>query len=252
MKHGSLFSGIGGFDLAASWLGWDNVFHCEILEYNQKILKQHWPKAECFTDITKASFTKYANTIDVLTGGFPCQDISTSGRGAGIEGEKSGLWNEYKRAIKETNCNYIVAENSPNLINKGIEKILLDLSEMGYNAEWGCLRASSFGAYHERERCYVVAYSNSYGFQGILQRLGQGSSLLPKPSDKIILSSLPKSFEQLGDYKRIRETDGVPNQSHRIKACGNAVVPQVIVQIFKAINDAESERNVWRGQKTNT
>lgn len=240
MTHGSLFSGIGGFDLAAEWMGWENKFHCEILEYNRKILHQHWPNAESFEDITKAKFTKYANTIDVLTGGFPCQDISTSGRGGGIEGERSGLWTEYKRAIKETNCNYIVAENSPNLINKGLEKILLDLSEMGYNAEWGCLRASEFGAYHERERCYVIAYPDSNGFQGILQRLNKRGNVLPKPSNKIIIPSLPKSFEQLGNYPRIRESNGVPHQSHRIKALGNAVVPHVVLQIFKAIEQYES------------
>ncbi len=96
MKHGSLFSGIGGFDLAAEWMGWENVFHCEWNEFGKKVLKHYWPNAESFHDITKTDFTKYANQIDILTGGFPCQPYSAAGKRLGKEDERH-LWPEMLR-----------------------------------------------------------------------------------------------------------------------------------------------------------
>ena len=118
MKHGSLFSGIGGFDLAAQWMGWENVFHCEWNPFGQKILKHYWPKAESFNDITKSDFTKYANTIDILTGGFPCQPYSSAGQRKGKEDERH-LWPHMLRAIQEISPRYIVGENVRGLLNWG-------------------------------------------------------------------------------------------------------------------------------------
>jgi DNA (cytosine-5)-methyltransferase 1 len=100
MTHGSLFSGIGGFDLASEWMGWENKFHCEWNPFGQKVLHHYWPKAEQFTDITKSDFTKYANRIDILTGGFPCQPYSSAGKRLGKEDARH-LWPEMLRAIKE-------------------------------------------------------------------------------------------------------------------------------------------------------
>ena len=99
MRHGSLFSGIGGFDLAAEWMGWENVFHCEWNEFCQKVLKYHFPHSESFSDITKTNFKKYANKIDILTGGFPCQPFSTAGKRKGTNDERY-LWGEMLRAIQ--------------------------------------------------------------------------------------------------------------------------------------------------------
>ena len=243
MNHIGLFEGIGGFSLAARWMGWETIAWCEWNPFCQKVLNYHFPKAKQHGDITTTDFTIYRGQCDILTGGFPCQDISSSGKGAGINGSRSGLWKEYKRAIEEVNCKYIVAENSPNLTNKGLETILLDLSEMGFCVEWGCIPASKFGAWHKRERIWIVAYPNSYGFQGILQGLREGDKILPKPSGKIVIHTLPKSFEQLGDYKRIRESNGVPNQLDRIKSLGNAIVPQVALQIFKAIQEFNKQHH---------
>lgn len=236
MKHGSLFSGIGGFDLAAQWMGWDNVFHCEINKYNQKVLNKNFPNSILYNDIRTTDFTIHRGLINVLTGGFPCQDISNSGKGAGIFGGKSGLWTEYNRAIKEINPDFVVIENSPQLLNRGFEKVLFDLSENGYDAEWRCIPATWVGASHERERVFIVAYPSGLGLQGILQGLGEGGSLLQQPSNKIIIRSVPESFDKLGNYQRVRNTDGVPNQLDRVFGCGNAIVPQIAYQIFKVIN----------------
>ena len=109
MRHGSLFSGIGGFDLAAEWMGWENVFHCEWNEFGQKVLHHYWPNVETFTDITKSDFTKYANKIDILTGGFPCQPYSQAGKRQGKEDARH-LWPEMLRAIREIKPKYIVGK----------------------------------------------------------------------------------------------------------------------------------------------
>ena len=110
LRHGSLFSGIGGFDLAAEWMGWDNVFHCEWNEFGQKVLKHYWPQAESFSDITKTDFTKYYGKIDILTGGFPCQPYSSAGKRKGKEDERH-LWPEMLRTIREVSPRFVVGEN---------------------------------------------------------------------------------------------------------------------------------------------
>lgn len=116
IKHGSLFSGIGGFDLAAEWMGWENIFHCEWNEFGQKVLKHYWPNAESFTDITKTDFTKYANKIDILTGGFPCQPYSTAGKRLGKADERH-LWPQMLRAIREVQPHWVVGENVSGIVS---------------------------------------------------------------------------------------------------------------------------------------
>lgn len=110
MKHASLFSGIGGFDLAAEWMGWENVFHCENDLFLQRVLKYYWPNAKSYNDITKTDFTQYCGTIDILTGGFPCQPFSVAGKRKGKEDNRF-LWPEMRRAIREIKPRIIVAEN---------------------------------------------------------------------------------------------------------------------------------------------
>jgi DNA (cytosine-5)-methyltransferase 1 len=177
MTHVSLFSGIGGFDLAAEWMGWENVFHCEWNPFGQKVLKHYWPKAISYEDITKTDFTVHRGNIDILTGGFPCQDASIAkqcGKGQqGLQGSRTGLFFEMVRAIKEIRPKYIVAENVANILKtnggRDFSAILTELSSMGYNAEWRVCRASEIGAPHHRARLYLVAYSSSI-------RLQQGQS----------------------------------------------------------------------------
>jgi len=135
MTHGSLFSGIGGFDLAAEWMGWENKFHCEWNEFGQRVLNYYWPDAELFTDITKSDFKKYANQIDVLTGGFPCQPYSAAGKRLGKEDERH-LWPEMLRAIREIAPRYVVGENVRGLTNWNgglvFDEVCADLENLGY------------------------------------------------------------------------------------------------------------------------
>jgi DNA (cytosine-5)-methyltransferase 1 len=163
MRHGSLFSGIGGFDLAAEWMGWENVFHCEWNTFGQKVLHHYWPKAEQFTDITKSDFTKYANKIDILTGGFPCQPYSSAGKRLGKEDERH-LWPEMLRAIKEISPRWVVGENVLGLVNWSgglvFHEVQADLEAEGYEVQPYVLNAASIGAAHKRDRVWFVAQSN--------------------------------------------------------------------------------------------
>jgi DNA (cytosine-5)-methyltransferase 1 len=165
MTHGSLFSGIGGFDLAAEWMGWENKFHCEWNEFGQKVLKYYWPESELFTDITKSDFTKYANQIDVLTGGFPCQPYSTAGKRLGKEDERH-LWPEMLRAIREVKPTWVVGENVRGLVswNGGLvfHEVQNDLENQGYEVQPFLIPAASVNAPHRRDRIWFVAYNNSF------------------------------------------------------------------------------------------
>jgi DNA (cytosine-5)-methyltransferase 1 len=171
MKHGSLFSGIGGFDLAAEWMGWDNVFHCEWNPFGQKILKHYWPMAESFEDITKTDFTKYANKIDILTGGFPCQPYSSAGKRLGKEDERH-LWPEMLRAIREISPRFVVGENVRGLLswNGGMvfEEVCVELENLGYQVAPVVIPASGVNAPHRRERIWFVAYAKDRGHRGWL------------------------------------------------------------------------------------
>jgi len=166
MRHGSLFSGIGGFDLAAQWMGWDNVFHCEWNPFGQKVLHYYWPEAEQFTDITKSDFTKYANRIDILTGGFPCQPYSMAGKRLGKEDERH-LWPEMLRAIREIQPTWIVGENVFGLINWNggmvFDEVQADLEAQGYEVQPYVLPAAAVNAPHRRDRVWFVAHSNDNG-----------------------------------------------------------------------------------------
>lgn len=162
LTHGSLFSGIGGFDLAAEWMGWENIFHCEIKEFGQKILKYYWPNAISYADITKTDFTIHRGTIDVLTGGFPCQPYSVAGKRKGKEDDRH-LWPEMLRAIREIAPRYIVGENVGGLVswNGGMvfDEVQTDLETQGYEITPVILPACAIGAWHRRDRIWFIAHS---------------------------------------------------------------------------------------------
>ena len=166
MNHGSLFSGIGGFDLAAEWMEWENKFHCEWNEFGQKVLHHYWPNAEQFTDIKKSNFTKYANRIDILTGGFPCQPYSSAGKRLGKEDDRH-LWPEMLRAIREIQPRWVVGENVRGLTNWNggvvFDEVQADLEAEGYEITPFLLPACAVNAPHRRDRIWFVAYSNLYG-----------------------------------------------------------------------------------------
>ena len=160
LTHGSLFSGIGGFDLAAEWMGWENKFHCEWNEFGQKVLHHYWPEAECFTDITKSDFKKYYGKIDILTGGFPCQPYSSAGKRKGKDDERH-LWPEMLRAIREISPRFVVGENVRGLTNWNgglvFEEVCAELESYGYQVAPVIIPACGVGAPHRRERIWFVA-----------------------------------------------------------------------------------------------
>jgi DNA (cytosine-5)-methyltransferase 1 len=163
MKHGSLFSGIGGFDLAAEWMGWDNIFHCEWNPFGQKVLKHYWPKAISYHDITKTDFTIHRGNIDILTGGFPCQPYSMAGKRLGKDDERH-LWPEMLRAIREIQPRWVVGENVLGLVNWNgglvFEEVQADLETEGYEVQPYVLPACAVNAPHRRDRVWFVAYAN--------------------------------------------------------------------------------------------
>jgi DNA (cytosine-5)-methyltransferase 1 len=163
MRHGSLFSGIGGFDLAAQWMGWENVFHCEWNEFGQKVLNYYWPKAISYHDITKTDFTIHRGQIDILTGGFPCQPYSAAGKRLGKEDSRH-LWPEMLRAIREIQPTWVLGENVLGLVNWNgglvFHEVQADLEAEGYQVQPYVLPAVSVNAPHRRDRVWFVAYSN--------------------------------------------------------------------------------------------
>ena len=161
MKHISLFSGIGGFDLAAQWMGWENVAHCEWNPFGQRVLKYYWPNSISYHDITKTDFTIHRGTIDIVTGGFPCQPYSVAGKRKGKEDERH-LWPEMLRAIREIQPSWVVGENVRGIINWDgglvFNEVQADLEAEGYKILPFLLPAASVNAPHERYRTWFVAY----------------------------------------------------------------------------------------------
>jgi len=166
MNHGSLFSGIGGPDLAAEWMGWENIFHCEWNTFGQRVLKYYWPQAKSYEDITKTDFTIHRGTIDVLTGGFPCQPYSLAGKRKGKDDERH-LWPEMLRAIREIQPRWVVGENVLGLVNWNggmvFDEVQSDLEAQGYEVWPYVLPACAKNAPHRRDRVWFVAYSDSGG-----------------------------------------------------------------------------------------
>jgi DNA (cytosine-5)-methyltransferase 1 len=168
ITHGSLFSGIGGFDLAAELMGWENVFHCEWNDFGKKILKYYWPNSISYDDITKTDFTIHNGRIDILTGGFPCQPYSAAGKRRGKEDERH-LWPEMLRAIREIQPTWIVGENVSGIIswNGGLvfNEVQVDLENEGYKVQPVILPAAGINAPHRRDRVWFIAYSASNGHE---------------------------------------------------------------------------------------
>ena len=161
MTHGSLFSGIGGFDLAAQWMGWENVFHCEWNEFGKKVLNYYWPQSISYHDITKTDFTIHRGKIDILTGGFPCQPYSSAGKRKGKEDERH-LWPQMLRAIREIQPRWVVGENVLGLVNWSgglvFHEVQADLEAAGYEVWPYVLPAVSVNAPHRRDRVWFVAH----------------------------------------------------------------------------------------------
>lgn len=174
MRHGSLFSGIGGFDLASEWMGWENVFHCEWNPFGQKVLKYYWPKAISYHDITKTDFSIHRGHIDIITGGFPCQPYSMAGKRKGKEDERH-LWPEMLRCIREVQPTWVVGENVLGLVNWNdglvFHEVQADLEAEGYEVQPYVLPAASVNAPHRRDRVWFVAHSYNKGRSSGLRKI---------------------------------------------------------------------------------
>lgn len=249
MNHGSLFSGIGGFDLASQWMGWNNVFHCEWNEFGQKVLKYYWPNAISYGDITKTDFTIHRGRIDILTGGFPCQPYSNAGKRKGDKDDRH-LWPEMLRAIREIQPIFIVGENVPGFVNwnRGMvfDEVQTNLETEGYEVIPFILPSVGINAPHKRERLWIIAYSNGNRLERrVYSQKSEKPRELPQtlPSwsyGKPWYNELPKSaiFSRNDDVSF--KLDGITLSKWRlesIKAYGNAIVPGVAFQIFKAIDE---------------
>lgn len=295
MRHGSLFSGIGGFDLAAEWMGWTNVFHCEWNEFGQRVLKHYWPNAISYGDITKTDFTVHRGDIDILTGGFPCQPYSKAGKRKGKEDERH-LWPEMLRTIREIKPTWVVGENVFGITNWGggvvFNEVQADLEAEGYEVQPYVLPACAVNAPHRRDRVWFVAHcqsttrlqntttsnkwqeyqpnngdgvwskpiTNGYcGTSPDTDSNGDGRHELQYGKPCEVRQGGPDSKTACVKYSTRRSNwqnfptvsplcggdDGLPDnlvgitfskwRNESIKAMGNAIVPQVALQIFKAI-----------------
>ena len=167
LRELALFAGAGGGILGGKLLGWNTVCAVEIEPYAASVLVARQndgllPPFPIWDDVSTFDGTAWRGLVDVVSGGFPCQDISCAGKGAGITGERSGLWKEFARIIGEIRPRYAFIENSPMLVTRGLDVVLSNLAALGYDAEWGVLSAADVGALHKRERIWIVAYSKRY------------------------------------------------------------------------------------------
>jgi DNA (cytosine-5)-methyltransferase 1 len=243
MRHGSLFSGIGGFDLAAEWMGWKNIFHCEWMPFPRQVLHYHFPKSISYEDITKTDFTIHRGSIDILTGGFPCQPYSSAGKRLGKEDERH-LWPHMLRAIQEIKPTYVVGENVRGITNWNggvvFEEVCADLEACGYEVQPILLPACSVGAPHRRDRVWFVATNTTSkrlermrGKERRYSELHRGCNGIENwqnfPTQSPICG---------GDDGLPFRLDGITFSKWRqesIKGYGNAIVPQVAYHIFNVI-----------------
>jgi DNA (cytosine-5)-methyltransferase 1 len=245
LKVLDLFSGIGGFSLGLERTGgFETVAFCEIEEFPRRVLAKHWPEVPRYNDIRELTADTLGRDgitkIDVIVGGFPCQDISSSGRGAGLAGERSGLWSEYTRLIGEIRPSFVIVENSPNLLSgengEWFSQILGSLAQIGYDAEWECISAEAVGAPHKRERVWIIAYPSSIRQS---KPWGYINAINPAPEAHREADTLV-THVQRGPVPFVCERhDGVPTRvvQSGLKGFGNAVDPVIVENLGRAILD---------------
>jgi len=225
ITHGSLFSGIGGFDLGFQWANIKTLWDVEIEPYCQKVLRKNFPDTEIFSDVKKVRAQQLI-PVDVISGGFPCQDISTAGNQLGLDGPRSGLWSELFRFVSRIRPRFAVIENVSNLARLGLDRVLTDLASIGYDAEWQCISARAVGANHIRERIWIVAYprENRSRLLSNDNRDGKktdGSSSRHKQTDS-------RSWPEIPAAEFWASNDGLPAWiPDGWAGVGNAIVPQI-------------------------
>lgn len=225
-----LFSGIGCFSFGLERTGdFETVAFCEIEEFPRKVLAKHWPEVRCYNDIKNLSANSLRQdglSVDVITGGFPCQDISLAGRMSGLGGKKSGLWEEYFRLIDEIRPIAVIIENSPVLRTRGLGNMLRQFASIGYDAEWHCIPVNAIGAPHRRDRVWIVAYPSR-----LRDRVSEGQILTGR--------HLTQHRHWWSREPQIcRVDDGTTGRVDRLRALGNAIVPAVAEMIGSALIEA--------------
>ena len=284
MNYLDLFSGIGGFALGAYWAGmkFDQHFFSEVNQYCVDLYQLRFPESIPLGDIREIyvigndfEFPEYCirnnerdyvfkdSTDWIITGGFPCQDISLAGKGAGIEGKRSGLWFEMLCIIRDLRPRFAIIENVSAITFRGLDRVLSSLAEIGYDAEWQDIRASDMGAPHKRERIWILAYPINYTNKTNKRksrekkeiqskyRTERCAGMFGRTSDKI-----PYTDKQHDDISQLEETkipgskenghwsiepavgrlvDGIPDRVDRLKGLGNSIVPQIAEVLFKLI-----------------
>lgn len=235
-----LFSGIGGFSLGLERAGFKTLAFCEIDPFCQKVLRKHWENVYIYDDVKKITAKDVKFKVDLICGGFPCQDISTAGLKRGLDGERSGLWFEFKRLIEEIQPKYAIIENVANLRSKGLNRILKDLWAIGYDSQWHILSASSFGYFHQRERLFIIAYSKRIGSQ---RQRSLRITFNQEKSKNRKTSRLIDAFQRDAMPYVCREHDGASSKldKNRLKALGNAIIPDIAEFLGKSIMEFENE-----------
>ena len=265
---GSLFAGIGGFDLGVERAGCRIELQVEIDPWCRKVLGKHWPEVPRYEDVKEVG-AHNLKPVDWIVGGFPCQDLSAAGKQEGLSGDRSGLWWQMRRIIGELRPEVVIVENVPNLINLGIEHVLGSLAEIGYDAEWDIISAQDIGAPHLRKRVWIVAHTSRALLEERIDNRGEGErrshGQLARPSEAMADADSAGLGEQCGtepmgeelrpaerrrsadrwqfgrnDHWRIepavgRVANGVPARVDRLKGLGNAVVPQIVEWIARRI-----------------
>ena len=263
LTHLSLFSGIGGLDLAAEWAGFRSVGQCEWADFPTKILEKHWPDVPKWRDIHELTGEDFRartglRTVDVISGGFPCQPFSVAGKQAGKEDERY-LWPEMLRVIADIKPRFVVGENVPGILRIAASDVVESLEREGYECVLFDFEAAAVGAHHRRERIAFVAHTRNQGLQGCEQpgacekqhQSGENRTswtasecgTMVNSDESHCMRNNRRWESQRSEERRRwpvepdvgRVANGVPNRVDRIKALGNAVVPQQFYPIFKAI-----------------
>lgn len=227
MRVLDLFSGIGGFSLGLERAGMTTVAFCECEEYPRRVLAKHWPGVPIYNDVRTLTAQQLKDDgigVDVICGGFPCQDVSLAGKGAGLDGERSGLWFEFARLVREIRPEWVIIENDVGLLHRGMDRVLNSLADVGYDAEWDRWTACSVGLPHARRRLYAVAYPASrWGQQRRRLKLAPGSN----------------SARHLHNWQHQPEpprvATGLPHRMDRNWALGNSLTPRIPELLGRAI-----------------
>jgi len=253
LTFGSLFAGIGGFDLGFERAGMVCKWQVEIDDYATRVLAKHWPAVHRERDIRQCG-AHNLQPVDVICGGFPCQDVSISGSRIGVYGERSGLFTEAVRIIREIGPGVAVLENVTGLFDGGLGEVLWHLAEIGYDAEWDVLPAAAVGAHQIRERIFILAYPKHQRMEGrrgvsaTEKKMLFGSGVCESESpggyfktDKALAEFARRQAEWNREPEIHRVADGIPSRVDRLRGLGNAVVPQVAEWIGRRIVEQQGE-----------